>query len=306
MNKTGGNVMSKKKRSDDSRIGTGKDILDYNVPQSKSNTELLNEIEKMMTSTPDEMDTDKIEQYLELLQERSPVMEGYNPDNTWERLKEDHPVLFEDEFTATMREPISIKIAKKRRHLRRILVSAAAVVCLAVFTVPPALGYGNIFEMIAHWTSEQFSFSEASENPDNESQTSNITEGEYNNLQEALEQYGIDDAVLPQYIPDGFELQEIWIQEYPREGYTEFSAPYVNGDDNIIITTIQHNGQVDKNYEKHGQAVDQYISGNIEHYIFYNNNNITAAWYVNSLECSISTTLSVTELEKIIDSIYKE
>jgi|GEM_PF-3690240 len=53
-------------------------------------------------------------------------------------------------------------------------------------------------------------------------------------------------------------------------------------------------------------TLSRLMSGNIEHYIFQNNNNITAAWYVDSLECSISTTLSVTELKKMIDSIYEE
>jgi len=197
----------------------------------------------------------------------------------------------------------NFKATHKHHHLRRIMVSAAAMIVLAVFMIPPALGYGNIIEMIAHWTTEQFHFSDTSESP--VSQTgNNQTEGEYASLQDALEQYGIYDAVVPQYIPDGFKLQEIWVQEYPDMGKIEFSAPYENDDDNIVITIIQNNGQANKSYEKNGQAVEKYMSGNIEHYIFQNNNNTTAAWYVGSLECSISTTLPVTELEKMIDSIY--
>jgi hypothetical protein len=119
-----------------------------------------------------------------------------------------------------------------------------------------------------------------------------------------LRQYGINATVISKDIPSEFKLQEVWVQEYPETGDVEFGAPYVNGDDNIVITIIQHKGGINKNFEKGGQDVQKYLSGNIEHYIFHNDDFITAAWYVGSLECSINTTLSVPELEKMIDSIY--
>ena len=216
-----------------------------------------------------------------------------------------YPSEYQNDSTTAVREVIPFTPTLKRLRLRRIIITVAAMICLAALTIPQALGHGNIFQIIAHWTAEQFNFNGTSESTDSHEQT----QGKYSSLQDALTQYGIDDAVVPKSIPDGFHLQEIWIQEYAGKGEVDFTAPYVRGNDNIIITVIQHNGEIGNShefYEKNSGTAEQYMSGNIEHYIFRNNNNITVAWYVNSLECSISTTLSVEELEKIIDSIYKE
>ena len=280
-------------------------------------TEQLEELLQADVDSLGDSNNDIIFHILEVIEERekeNPTGRLPNVDRSWEEFKKYYNTPEGDGLSLYPNEcrnepkPAPAKVVQKRRNrLRHFIVTAAAMICLAVFAVPPALGYGNIFEIIAHWTAEQFSFGEISESPDSDSQTNNNqVEGEYTSLQDALAQYGIDDIVVPQSIPGGFQLKELWVQEYQETGDVEFSAPYVKDDDNIIITIYHHHGQFEKNYEKNGEAVEHYVSGNVEHYIFHNNNNITAAWYVDSLECFISTTLTITELERIIDSIYEE
>ena len=46
----------------------------------KSNLQLLNEVEAMLSLPAEEMDTDRIEEYLSLLQKKAPVTEHYDPD----------------------------------------------------------------------------------------------------------------------------------------------------------------------------------------------------------------------------------
>lgn len=41
-------------------------------------------------------------------------------------------------------------------------------------------------------------------------------------------------------------------------------------------------------------------------YIVDNSDTILAAWYVNNIECSINTTMSESDLKRVIDSIYEE
>ena len=288
-------------------------------------TEQLEELLRSDSKTMENGNDDSIFYILEMIEKREkehPTGRLPDVDKAWEDFQKYYntpegegrslyPSEGKNDSEMAMGEADHCKASAKRhlhRRLRRILVSAAAMVCLVIFMMPPALGYENIFEMIAHWTAEQFSFSNNSENPVSDHRISSDpkNKGEYGSLQEALEQYGINDAVVPQSIPDGFQPEEIWVQEYPVSGNIEFVASYANGDDYIVITIVQHSGQSNKIYEKNDQAVERYLSGDVEHYIFHNNKNITAAWHVDSLECSISTTLSVTELEKIIDSIYEE
>ena len=210
----------------------------------------------------------------------------------------------QNDLTSAERSPTPLRAMQKRR-LRRVLVSAAAVICVIIITIPPALGYSSLFQMIAHWTAEQFNFSEPSVSPSGQISDSQ-NEGKFESLQDALSYYGISETVVPKWIPDDFQPQEIWTQNYPETGDIELSTSFDTSDDNIVITIYYHNGRFEKRYEKEDEAVEKYLSGSIDHYIFHNSNNITAAWYVGSLECSINTSLSETELRKIIDSIYDE
>ena len=59
-------------------------------------------------------------------------------------------------------------------------------------------------------------------------------------------------------------------------------------------------------YEKDEGNVEVYTTNGIEHYIFSNLSVYTAAWCIDDLECSISTSLPKSDLTKAIDSIYEE
>lgn len=66
----------------------------------KSNLQLLNEVEAMLSVPAEEMDTDRIEEYLSLLQKRAPVAEHYDPEEKWAKLEESHPLIFEEETSS--------------------------------------------------------------------------------------------------------------------------------------------------------------------------------------------------------------
>lgn len=56
------------------------------------NLELLDEINRMLEAeTEDTLDTEKLERYLALLQDRAPVMEDYDPRQTLTELKKNIP-----------------------------------------------------------------------------------------------------------------------------------------------------------------------------------------------------------------------
>lgn len=49
-------------------------------------------------------------------------------------------------------------IKSRRRKVRRTLLAAAVVAVLVALTCIPVLGDANLFQLVAHWTTEQFSF----------------------------------------------------------------------------------------------------------------------------------------------------
>lgn len=83
-----------------SKSGAGTFLNKQNLAHEKSNTELLQEIEDTLRSgTVEDMDTDKIEYYLSILQERAPIEEDYDPEQQWSELREAHPLIFSVEDT---------------------------------------------------------------------------------------------------------------------------------------------------------------------------------------------------------------
>ena len=102
-------------------------------------------------------------------------------------------------------------------------------------------------------------------------------------------------------------MDDISVYEFASSGNLQIDATYSDGTDVFAISCIRHNSQIyDTFYEKDNGEVEIYIAGGTEHYIFSNLKSYTAAWCTGSLECSISTTLPKSDLEKAIDSIYEE
>ena len=63
------------KRPDNSSIGT---VKKNSNPDTMTNAEILQAIEIMMNAPEEEMNTDRIEEYLSILQSRAPVTEEYD------------------------------------------------------------------------------------------------------------------------------------------------------------------------------------------------------------------------------------
>ena len=94
-------------------IGPRRCTHDIKSLESKTNTELLKAIDDMMALPAEEIDTDFVNACLDLLQDRAPITEAYDPQKTLDRLHEEHPALFEIEEPPVKTAP---KAAKKPKH----------------------------------------------------------------------------------------------------------------------------------------------------------------------------------------------
>lgn len=126
-----------------------------------------------------------------------------------------------------------------------------------------------------------------------------------------LAEYGITEDVVPTWMPEGFEIQgEVFVQEFSNPRNIQFFTLYSDGEDSVTVNIIKHVGVVEgKIYEKTTDNPEVHTTGGIEHHIFQSANGFaawSAVWYNDDLECSINTTLTKSDLEKILDSIYEE
>lgn len=205
--------------------------------------------------------------------------------------------------------------AHGRRRVRWVVLAAVVALLVVSLTVPVA-GFANLFEMIGTWTAQQFAIrTEDEETPGGSTknfegaQVFEKTPGD--ELRQVLAEYGITEAVVPTWMPEGFKIQgEVFVEELSAPQNVQFFALYSDGVDSISISIVQYtNTEESTVYEKTGGDPTVYTVDGIEHHLFQCSDNFTswaAVWSNGNLECSINTTLTTADLEKLLDSIYKE
>ena len=188
----------------------------------------------------------------------------------------------------------------KRHFFRRVVIVAAVVVCIAL---PPALGFENVFQMISSWSDDIFLMKDNANTFKNEYTLPESCE--YENLEEALKEYGITANIVPSWIPEGFILDDIMVNKLQEPERIEIRAYYLNGERMISIFYNRYSDSF-TSYEKNDYSVEEYFIGGIKHYIFDNLGKQVAVWSNSNIECAISGDVSKIEIEKMLDSIYED
>ncbi len=116
----------------------------------------------------------------------------------------------------------------------------------------------------------------------------------------ALEELGITEPVYPSYLPEGYVLTEVLINEDPLL----LSELYTRGDRFISITVTPVTAAERAKYPQEDSRSEEYRVGDIAHYLFSNSGSITAVWYTENYFVSISGNINIRPMKRIIDSVY--
>ena len=190
-----------------------------------------------------------------------------------------------------------------------VAAAIAVLVVLGSLVTAQALGI-DVFGAIARWTDETFHFSASSQNEadsytDIQNSTDQSLDGEYTSLQDALDACGIKQSVIPQQLPNGFELAKVSVYSLPSQ--VEIEAMYTSNDRIFSLVIFRYNspevvGQTI--FEKDSEDMILYDKNGITYYIMSNNQELTAVWMPQELlTCAITGDLSIVEVESIIDSM---
>lgn len=193
---------------------------------------------------------------------------------------------------------VSSKVKSSHKKIKRLLLTAILIILLCGMTMIPILGHENLLQLFAQWTSEQFTFTS------NLNSTNNVSDCKTNfeSIQDAFEFYQIETHVVPKDIPSDMIASEPQVNVYPS-GYIEFSTIYSNDNDYIILQVIQNTHNKGQIYEKNNNNVEILSVDGIDYYLFSNDLDNVAAWQTGTLECSLSTSLELGELKKLVLSI---
>lgn len=226
---------------------------------------------------------------------------------------------FDDEPNRTLAEnPVSdfsspsgkrlISLRGRRRLSRVVSLVAVAAALLGLMTVTAyAMGY-DLWGVIAQWTKDTFTFVSASKANDAENSSAEVTlnDGEYANLQVALDAYGVTEPLAPEWFPEGFVMDSAIVSELSNE--VLFYTCGNNNDHMLAIQIYKHNSPNDINYASWQKDDVDITTLEIENCIFYMMTNAernSAVWSNGPFECSISGDISLAELSKMIESIFE-
>lgn len=183
------------------------------------------------------------------------------------------------------------------------LVAAAAMLVLVFGMSLTANAFGiDLWEIVVKWTQETFYF-------DNPGQISEAGEPEvedstpYPGLQTMLEQHNVEVAIVPSWIPEGYEEVDVKTFETPKQ--RQFVSLYQNGSEEMKIWIADYLDGSPVQIEQSDTVLEVYVSGGVEYYIFSDINQIRVAWIRDSFECCITGPLSIEEMKNMIDSIEK-
>lgn len=192
---------------------------------------------------------------------------------------------------------------KHTRVFRYVLVAAILVVLLC----GTASGFSRVFQAVVNWSAETFGF----ESPYGTSEAESITQFDpYADLRSAVAEY-TDIQVVPHWAPKGTEVaSNSDAQKTERKDSIRLSSNYKTDGREFIVRIQIHNEtppQYTVSYQwNEADDVNTYTVNGLVHDIVYNYEKNTAAWTNENVECMIQGDLSVEELERMIDSIYKE
>ena len=182
----------------------------------------------------------------------------------------------------------------------RTLAATVAVVALILLSSVTAKAFGwDIWDAVIKWTEDTFHISIGDINGFE-------TDGDtpFTSLLDALERNDVTINLVPTWLPDGYTLTSITVEETPLQ--KTYTAIYHNDALSLHLVVFEYVNIAPEYVEQGEGLIETYERDGIKYYIFSNYDKMRAVWINGSYECYISGNLSVDELKMMIDSIGKE
>lgn len=283
--------------------GHSRDFSEYN----HMSTDDLEAILQADFELPDdeESDMEKILYITEVIAQRragQPTGRYANADEAWDSFVENYcPAPEREVFRGSKATG-----AKKSRNWKRTLVRAASIAAAVVVAVAASTATASAFGFdfwawLTGWTREVFNVQDPKIDYSDSSQ---MIPEQLAELQEAMEEHGFPDKLLPTYLPDGYEMADLYCDAV--SGYVSLCEILKNnGDDFIFLDYYMHlDDEAAFEVQKDDDNPDAYEYADVTHYIMTNYETYYVSWTVDNVVCGISGFASRDELIQVINSIY--
>lgn len=229
---------------------------------------------------------------------RNSVNPGKTAQKAWESFQTHYLPDGEENTVHTQKKTAGLRKPWSRR-LSAAAAVLALVVCLSVAT--NAFGWSDIWNAVAKWAKETFSFVTDGNGQATEPATEDVQR--YTSLQELLEETNRDVHLVPTWIPEGYSLKDVIMDENPLQ--KSYIARYHKDAEQLRIGVKSFVATDPEKIEINEDLIEIYTASDIEYYIFDNMDQKQVLWIKDSYECYISGDLTIEEIKKMIDSIGK-
>ena len=282
----------------DDQIRRNRDFSAYDT----MSTEELEQILRLDAEAPEDQasDGELLLYVMEVLAKRKQNSEnpGKTALNAWESFQQHYLPTEEENMVQTKKTPDQLH----KPWLRRLTAAAAVialVVCLSATS--SAFGWSDIWNAVAKWAKETFSFVTDNNGQATEPATEDVQQ--YTSLQEVLAETDQEHDFVPTWIPEGYKLVDITTDENPvRKSYFAF---YSAGEKHLRIGVQSYINSDPEKVEINGDFLEIYEVSGMKYHIYKNEQRFRAAWTRDSYECYISGDLTIEEIKMMINSIGK-
>ena len=276
-------------------------VRDFSMYDSMS-TEELEEILRLDCEADEgqESDTELLFYVMGVLAERkkNSNTQEITAQQAWESFQSNYLPECEEASAQVPKKPIKLTGSWLRR-----MVAAAAVIAILVCVpvVASAFGWEDIWNAVATWAKETFSFVTGDRTDSTQPAKEDILK--YASLQQALEETNKETDFIPTWVPDGYVLRDITVGESPEK--ISYDAFYSNGETNLQICVQVFFASDPEKVEVGDEPIEIYEASGVKYYIFTNMDQTQIVWYIDSYECRISCELTMKEIKRMIDSVGK-
>lgn len=250
-------------------------------------------LQSELKKTPADIDTSYVQQLMSDLKQNC-----MDPS-----LQDDDAV---EEACRKFKEGFTLHKRRKRNWNKNwmLKVAAVALVFSMIFVALPGVaGAKKIKNYLVRWTDTVFHFFTPGTTPaDTFVYTFNTEHPGLQQVYDAVTDMGINDPVVPMWLPEGFELLELKTFEF-LEGKS-IIAQFSDGENYVCLTVSLHGENRKYQYEKNEDNIEWYEINGTEHYIVPDTEKTVIAWMVNAAECSVITDCREDEQHRILYSIY--
>lgn len=235
-------------------------------------------------------------------------------DRAWEVFWEKYRPFAENGSCYEGGVPPPSDAADGRRHpssrRRWLCLGLAAAVLAALLLSGPVAAAACGRGLLAWWTDESMEIAPGRiARIDRDNIRIPGEKGDYAGLREALKAYGLTRQIAPQWLPEGFELADLIVDDSSSPSMILFHAAYSRGDDVLVMGASVYLNRADgegaySRFQKDAGEPVPYLAGGVTHMLATNAGRPIAVWASGPAECYLSGDISIEELKQMIDSIY--